>query len=344
MGLHSLILLQDINRFLKNYDHERSQINTRIKYEIESEIEALITDRNSLQELFNRLNKEESNKLTSTIDKLEQKLSHLREQKPNLWVEAFHLVQYFYTKYRKTKLENNFKRIVEKNTESVTQNLTDTERRLSDYETNKTQFINNRNSAELGKLNSTKRLIDGMYALIAGAVGESKVVDELTKLSENHVLINDYAVDFEKPLYNKKLKQRIHSIQIDHLLITSAGIFIIETKNWSQKSIHSYSMRSPIQQVRRTSYALFVLLNSESSESRFRLKKHHWDVRSNIPIRSLVVMINNKPKEKFKYVEVKQLKELNSYIKYFDPIFEPDEVSRITDYFRHFKSMINSPP
>ena len=45
-------------------------------------------------------------------------------------------------------------------------------------------------------------------------------------------------------------------------------------------------------------------------------------------------MINEKPKEKFKYVKVMSLNELNGYIRYFEPIFTDEEVISISDYFR----------
>ena len=37
----------------------------------------------------------------------------------------------------------------------------------------------------------------------------------------------------------------IKSIQIDHILVTNSGIFLIETKNWSEKSLNNPSLRSP---------------------------------------------------------------------------------------------------
>lgn len=83
-------------------------------------------------------------------------------------------------------------------------------------------------------------------------------------------------------------------------------------------------MRSPIEQVSRTGYALYVLLNSRKGVAGIRLVKHHWGERR-IPIRSIVVMINEKPDEDFKYVKVKTLKELNSYIEFFQPILSDDE-------------------
>ena len=40
-------------------------------------------------------------------------------------------------------------------------------------------------------------------------------------------------------------------------------------------------------------------------------------------------MINNKPKESFKYVKVKLLKEMNNYIKYFEPVLTDKQFNRI---------------
>ncbi len=43
-------------------------------------------------------------------------------------------------------------------------------------------------------------------------------------------------------------------------------------------------------------------------------------------------MINEKPNEEFKYVKIKQLKELNSYIERFDLILSKDEVESIANF------------
>jgi phage terminase large subunit-like protein len=41
-------------------------------------------------------------------------------------------------------------------------------------------------------------------------------------------------------------------------------------------------------------------------------------------------MINEKPDEDFKYVKVKTLKELNSYIEFFPPILSDDEFDAVS--------------
>jgi len=71
-----------------------------------------------------------------------------------------------------------------------------------------------------------------------------------------------------------------------------------------------------------------VLLNSESNTS---LTRHHWGSKK-IPIRNIIIMTNEKPKEEFKHVKILSLNELNGYIKYFDEFFSESEVENIFNY------------
>lgn len=201
----------------------------------------------------------------------------------------------------------------------------------SNLEKNYENVLSTRCKESYKNLDFTKEVIDGLYTLIAGAVGENLTVKELEKLSNDYYLINDFSVEFNPPIYNKNENDRIFSIQIDHLLICKSGIFLLETKNWSNKSIENLALRSPVKQITRTSYALFVLLNSESN---INLVRHHWG-SAKIPIRNIIVMTKVKPKEEFKHVKVLTLNELNGYIKYFDKIFNNDEVEHIFNYLNN---------
>jgi len=108
-------------------------------------------------------------------------------------------------------------------------------------------------------------------------------------------------------------------------------VFVLETKNWSTQSIKNLDLRSPVEQISRTSYALFVLLNSESNVG---LARHHWG-RKKITIRNIIVMTNKAPKEEFKHVKVLSLNGLNGYIKYFDEIFSESEAENIFNYLNN---------
>lgn len=182
-----------------------------------------------------------------------------------------------------------------------------------------------RSENEIKQLTQIKEVITNLNPLIAGEMEENLVVNELNKLSDDYILINNFSLALDTPLYYKKDKSKIRSIQIEHLLISKAGIFILETKNWSRRSINSANFRSPVAQINRSSYALNVLL----SRRNINLKKHVWGENKEIPIRNIVVTINKKPKGQFKQVKIKTLKELKAYIEYFDPIFNDNELNKI---------------
>jgi hypothetical protein len=201
----------------------------------------------------------------------------------------------------------------------------------SSLETNLEKIISKRCTESYKELDYTKELIDELYTLIAGAIGENSVVNELQTLPDNYYLINDFFVEFNPPIYNKRENDRIFSIQIDHLLICQSGVFLLETKNWSKQSVKNLDFRSPVEQILRTSYALFVLLNSKSN---IRLVHHHWGSKK-IPIRNIIVMTNERPKEEFKHVKVISLNEVNGYIEYFDEIFSEAEAESIFNFLNN---------
>ncbi|NVJ62412.1 MAG: NERD domain-containing protein [Gammaproteobacteria bacterium] len=201
-------------------------------------------------------------------------------------------------------------------------------KQLSDYQLNYQTKLEQTISRLKKELDATKSLVDSLYSTIAGAIGETKVVKEIEKLPDTFYLINDFYIHFNPPIYNKLQEQRIYSIQVDHVVVSRAGVFLLETKNWSQKSIADYDLRSPVEQVKRTSFGLFVLLNGDSN---VELADHHWGDKK-VPLRNIIVMTNAKPKEEFKYVKVSSLSDLIGYITYFDEIFSDEEVKSIFNY------------
>jgi len=243
------------------------------------------------------------NSLNEEIKKLEEiSKQAIEKSNKNIFNKIFYYLKIKKLISKKSSLENNFENVISKR-------CTDSYREL--------EFI--------------KETVEGLYTLISGAIGENSVVNELQKLSDNYYLINDFSLEFNPPIFNRRENDRIFSIQIDHLLVCQSGVFGLETKNWSTQSIKNLDLRSPIEQISRTSYALFVLLNSESN---LGLARHHWGSKK-IPIRNIIVMTNKAPKEEFKHVKVLSLNDLNGYIKYFDEIFSEAEAENIFNYLNN---------
>ncbi|MEM9547325.1 MAG: nuclease-related domain-containing protein [Bacteroidota bacterium] len=330
-GLTEFNSIGEINSFLQNYSAEVRRIREEAELDVNHEHEQLEKEKVKLVQALNHLAEQITTDINNEIAKLHQRITS-RECKESKYL--FHGIVnksiLSVLKYRKGRIEKSRQKRIENATANLVVKTANIETVLKPYTSNKVGIIEQRAAPKLSKIEYAKGVIEDINPLIAGAIGEHKVEKELERLSINGVLINDFSVSFKPPIYNRKERDRIYSIQVDHLLITGAGIFVLETKNWSKKSIESLDLRSPVAQVKRTSYALFVLVNSANDRS-LGLMHHHWG-KKQIPIRSLIVMINHRPNETFNYVKVKALNELNGYIEHFEPIFNEEEVDNIAHY------------
>lgn len=197
--------------------------------------------------------------------------------------------------------------------------------RYTKISSNFEEAVNNSASSELQHLSKKTSIIKELNSYIYGAVGEQKVEGELSKLSDDYILINDFTCSFHPSIFNSKSKEYIKTVQIDHILVSPSGVFLIETKNWSEKSLKNTDFRSPVQQVLRANYALYKILE------RNNLKSHHWG-KLKIPIINIITFIHHKPMEEFQFVKILSLDELVKYMTYFPPCFSKEDVQNIANY------------
>lgn len=270
--------------------------------------------------------------LRKEISSLNNKLVLLSTNlKQNILIELLIRMKQWHYKIKIKNKENNFAFKVDKSLRKQAHQLQIKNNRYHFITSEFSDAVKQSSKKSLNELEWKKSKIDELDSFIYGALGEQKVVKTLESLSDNHFLINDFSISFSKPLFNKIENEYIKSIQVDHLLVAPSGVFLIETKNWSNKSLESLSLRSPVKQIKRTSFVLFKLLNNEMSNFYLDLSTHHWGDRK-IPIKNLIVLINNKPKEEFQYVKVLKLDELLGYINYFKPIFSNAETQNIAEF------------
>ena len=189
---------------------------------------------------------------------------------------------------------------------------------------------------QVQKLDREKDLIDQINNSIYGALGEEQVVKELKKLSDDYILINDFTCRFNPAISYQQGADYIKSIQIDHILVAPSGVFLIETKNWSEHSLSNRNLYSPIEQIKRSNFALYKLLNGKTSKSRLNLTNHWWGHKK-VMLKNLVVFTNHKPMEEFQYVKTLTLNKLLGYIKYFEPCFSDLETQKIAEYLLSIK-------
>jgi len=322
-----------INDFIKNYEAEKNEIPKVIEKEFDDETGQLHIDFLQCQQDYDDLKNDVTKETNQKINELKEALRLSTDKSKKSFIhKVFCYPKTKVLENKKASLEKNFENIVSKKTNAAQKEVSRVKQKLDDYTSNREAYISERSLRSSQELENIKEVIDSLYNLIAGAIGENSVIKEIQKLSDNFHLFNDFSVEFNPPIYNKREDDRIYSIQIDHLLVCESGIFILETKNWGKQSVKNIDLRSPVKQIMRSSYALFVLLNSQSRHN-IDLESHHWGSKQ-IPVKNLIVMTNVKPKEEFKHVKVLSLKNLNRYVTYFDPIFNSTEIESICDYLR----------
>jgi hypothetical protein len=338
-GINRFNSIGDLNRFLKNYENEKEELIFSVEREYELDLEILEAKNRVLQYEYDEVKKSVQEKLHHKLESVRERCSVL-SNKPakNAVLELAYWYQLqFYLAY-KFVLVKAVPFLIKRRTRRLKEQLTSVQGELENFTRNRQAIISTRSKPKFKKLARTKDVVCSLNTLIAGAIGEHLVQKELSKLKAPFVLINDFSLKFDTPIYWKKNNDLIFSVQIDHLLVTRAGVFIIETKNWSKESIKRLDLRSPVRQIRRTQHALFKILNSSTAVAHGILKNHHWGQKQ-LPVRNIVAMINHKPDADFKFVAIKTLHELNGYIEFFDPVFDTSEVKSIADFLIKLQSL-----
>ena len=338
-GITQFNSIGQLNSFLLNYNDQKDLLQATIEQDYQNKLDLVIQRITELQENFREVDDQGKRKLKSFTYKLKRKCVRLKSTPyKNVFADLgnwYWLQLLLGFLFLMSKCEWIIINLIHyRQKQKLKESIESLNREVLKLEELKEKEI----KEELYQLKTKKSIIKEIQPLISGAIGENKVVQELKRLPDDHFVINDFSINFSPPLYNRNNNDRIFSIQLDHLVISRAGIFILETKNWSKKSVDNEMMRSPVDQIKRSSYALFTLINSNSSSTSIKLDTHHWGDRK-IPIRNVIVLMKHKPKSNFNYVAIKTLSELNQYITFFEPIFL---LSEAEEMFKYLKGISNT--
>ena len=324
--------LNDVLKFQKTYQDLKRQILSTHEQQLENEKAALAAEISALAEAIKTEKVSCEARLLAEIEVLEQRIIRMSTPADSNFIKRF--VNYFKQRQCKKKLRD-----LEVNFYNNVNNAVSELVGQHQAKSNRHQYLNlhfanalaDSSKQAVSELEFKQRVINEAENLIYGALGEHLVAKEMEALTDDHILINDFSLRFEPAIYNRMENDYIKSIQVDHLLVSPAGIFLVETKNWSEKSLARLDLRSPVQQVKRTSFAVFKLLAENISNKNAKLSPHHWGDKK-VPIRNLIVLINSKPNEEFQHVKILTLKDMLGYINYFKPIFTGAETQEIANY------------
>ena len=321
--------------FKNNYLASRQQIISSCSSRIDKEKETLREEIVLLADFIETCRTEVTHTLLTELTKMKQQLDSLPSTQSNFFDRISGYFQRNSLKGKIRDIENNFDSKIGNSLRRYTDLYKLKQRRFDYLDHNFEKAVQDSTHTQLRDLDRKKTIVEELMPSVYGAIGEQKVVKELELLPDDHILINDFFCSFHPPIYNRQEKDYIKSVQIDHILIAPGGIFLIETKNWSEQSLTNLSLRSPVDQIKRTSFALFKTLNGEIANT---LLQHHWGDRK-ISIKNLIVLINQKPREEFQYVKILTLNELRKYVEYFKPCYSEKETQLISRYLQSINEM-----
>lgn len=208
---------------------------------------------------------------------------------------------------------------------SLTKEISVQTKALAQIKTNKKEIIQSKARKQAAQSYYALELFRQNESILTGAIGEQQAVEELKNLSDSFVVINNLQMSMNRPIYNLQTNDRIYSIQADHLVVGPTGVFLIETKHWSEYTAKLQSNFSPIDQVKRTNYALFCILNPRPPRGFFASLFAKTNTKK-IPIRSVLLMTNSTTQIRDPFVKVLSLSELNSYIRSFTSNFSEEDI------------------
>jgi hypothetical protein len=330
--IHDFKSLKEVTDFQNSYSTLRQQLISNHEKLIEQEKNLLNTDMQQLDITIQTQKEQTEQRLISEIDNLKKQFNFFtNNQSTNLFQKLINNFKQWSYKRQLNHKKQNFDIEVIKSISKLVDIRQVMNKRYQFITSQFNEAVEKSSQTVLAEIERKKSIIDKLNSFIYGALGEQKVVKTLEALSDEYFLINDFSISFSSAIYYRQENEYIKSIQIDHLLVAPSGIFLIETKNWSDKSLENSSLRSPVLQIKRNNFVLFKLLNNVRNNFHLHMDDHHWGDKK-ISIKNLIVLTNKKPKEEFQYVKILTLNELLSYVNYLKPTFSNIETQRIAEF------------
>ncbi len=234
---------------------------------------------------------------------------------------------------RRNVLENSFEKVLRKPFRKVFAKIDSIRAEIDDRKNNVKDWVEYYAASDIKKQQKILAFFEKHTYLFYGAEGEERVIRELSRLPDEYAVIDDYKLKFSRPMYDRNNDDRIYSIQIDHVVVGPTGLYLVETKNWSKGSVDSPELFSPIRQLRRGNFAVFVLLNQAVERGDIDNFSDHWGDRKISP-KMILCLVNHKPNQEYQYVKTLSVGQTASYITSQRQVFSQKEVMSLIEYLR----------
>jgi hypothetical protein len=328
-GIRSLRSLDDVERHI-------NESGSFIAKRTEEERESLLQEASSLERqtrvLSERLDEQRARrraKLTEEGDTLRAVLAVEPEPTRNPISMLLRGLKRWRQNRRLRTLENRFEDELNRPLRKLIEEISSTTRAREYILSDLDNLIRQRLTKEIKQKEHIDRTLNELQSWVSGARGERQVLQTLSSLPDSYVIFNDFILDLNPPMRSPEGMR--FRCQADHVVIGPSGVFNIETKNWSEASVRSLDLRSPVEQVKLTGKAIFREVNRAVRDREIRVGGHHWG-DSKISVRNILAMVSAMPPTEFQWVKMLPLSRLNGYIQYFEQVFSSKEVEEIAAY------------
>jgi hypothetical protein len=258
------------------------------------------------------------------------------EQEQSIHLRFIYIFSRSLLKQRLTVLENSFGQESIRPFKNLYNHIFALRAEIEDKNNNFLIWVDKFAESKIGQHADIADCLQENNNLIYGAKGEEQVFVKLKDLSDDHAVINDYKVHLPYTIYDKKSSSWINSAQIDHLVIGPTGVFVIETKNWSNKFYSQGSYYSPVKQVQRFGLVIYILLNEALKYGRLNGFDHNDRERKIFP-RNILLNLNQDQFTYIKNTQILRLSDLNDYIINRPAVFSEEQVQSLSDYLIDYR-------
>lgn len=322
--------LEDCEQFRENYPILREKMIIASLGRVRAHLSDLGTTLGEARLEREQALKSKTDELHSTLRRLEDEQAQPPRRRP-FPAGVVEGVKAWVRRRKVQWIRNGFQAILVRSTKKQTKFIVRMESEISRIRENLQEIAEEQIASDLRRIDETNARLEEEKLLYYGALGERDVIQKLGSLPAAYHVLNDYRNEFGRPIYNRAEDDRIFSVQIDHIVVGPTGVFVIETKNWSPESLASDAHFSPIKQVRRAGFALFVLLNQAMKDGEVRRASTGWGDRK-ISIKTAVVFRGKVPQGQYEFVRILGIERLNAYLTSGRHEFCAEEIESIVSY------------
>jgi len=155
----------------------------------------------------------------------------------------------------------------------------------------------------------------------AGADGENKVIEKLSNLSDSYHVLCGVRIGLPYwATYNGK--KNLRSAQMDVVVVSTKGVFLIEVKNWSDDYVKNNEKLNPYEQTDRAGLVLWITLKS---------------IIKNIRVTNVLLSIqdNMQYNSNYRAVFVTSLEKINGFLENREEVLSEKDVKKIVDNLKY---------